>query len=94
MVQHSIITMHGHLGRQEGQRVANDGQEDTPADQGHGHLGHPGGHEGHHVAADGQANMFCRNLPPGQASFVQYTPKHSNTAIHSCKAQWSLALWS
>ena len=59
---------HGHIGH----GVANDGQEDAPAGQRHGHLGHHGAHEGHHVAADGQANMFCRNLPLGQASFVRH----------------------
>ena len=72
MVQHSIINIHGHLGPQDKHCVANDGQEGAPADQRHGHLGHLGAHEGHRVAADGQANMFCRNLPLGQASFVRH----------------------
>ena len=95
--------MHGYLGPQEGHRVVNDGQEDAPPSQGHGHLGHLGAdegqedapadqghghlgaHEGHHVAADGQANMFCRNLPLGQASFVRH---HTQTL--QCTAYFTL----
>ena len=74
--------MHDYLGPQEGHLGADEGQEDAPADQGHGHLG---AHEGHHVAADGQANMFCRNLPLGQASFVRH---HTQTL--QCTAYFTL----
>ena len=75
---------------QEGRHIANDGQEHGAPGQGHGHLGHLGAHEGHHVAADGQANMFCRNLPLGQASFVCHTLKHFNTIC--ILAQFNVAL--
>ena len=74
--------VHDHRNPQEGHHVANDGPEDAPAGQGHGHLGHLGAHEGHHVAGDGEANMFCRNLPPGQASFVRHHTQTLQCTMH------------